>query len=171
MNYLLRALLLGIAAGFAMDAMADARLDVQLVPVKGSENASTVALSLVNVGDQVAFVSRASLPGANARGMLLNDAFVVNEESAGSIEYIGIMLDEIPVDRGSVPISAGGELVVEVELDKSYRISPGTSYNVSLRTPIAYSSGEGPGASEAHFGRRGVRWSEVKPAPLRINVP
>ncbi|WP_282298005.1 hypothetical protein [Stenotrophomonas sp. PS02289] len=171
MNYLLRALLLGIAAGLAMDAMADARLDVQLGPVKGSANASTVALSLVNVGDQVALVSLASLPSVNARGMLLNDAFVVKKENAGSIEYIGIMLDEIPVDRGSVPISAGGALVVEVELDKSYRVSPGTSYNVALRTPIAYANADDSGVSDGLLERRGVKWNEVKPPPLRINVP
>lgn len=171
MNYLVRTLLLGITAGFAVDAMADARLDAQLRPVKGSANASTIALSLVNVGDQVAFVSRASLPNANARGMLLHDSFVVEKKNAGSIEYIGIVVDEIPVGDSSVPISAGGELTVEVELDKSYRMSPGTSYRVTLRTPIAYTSGEDSGASDAHLGRRGVKWNEARPVPLSINVP
>lgn len=69
MNLPIRVTLLVVALGCSASALADARLQAEILPVSGGRGAS-IELKLVNVGDRAAVVWGPSLPQPNARGML-----------------------------------------------------------------------------------------------------
>lgn len=160
MNLPIRVTLLVVALGCSANAVAGARLQAEILPVSGGRGAS-IELKLVNVGDRAAVVWGPSLPQPNARGMLLDDFFVVTLPDGAEAEYFGILSDRLPVAPTLVSLPAGGTFSVEVALDKSYRLAPGAGYRVALRLPVGYRSDEAPDGA----------WTPVSPVPLLIVVP
>lgn len=160
MNLPIRVTLLAVALGYNANAMADARLQAEILPVSDGRGTS-IELKLVNVGDRAALMWGPSLPQPNARGMLLDDFFVVTQPDGGEAEYVGILSDTLPVAPTLVPLPAGGTFRVQVALDRSYRLAPGAGYRVALRTPVGYRSNEATDGS----------WIPVSPVSLLIVVP
>ena len=160
MNLPIRVTLLAVAFGCSANAIADARLQAEILPVSGGRGAS-IELKLVNVGDRAAVVCGSCLPQPNARGMLLDDFFVVTLPDGAEAEYFGIFSDRLPVAPTLVSLPAGGTFSVEVALDKSYRLAPGAGYRVALRLPVGYRSDEAPDGA----------WTHVPPVPLLIVMP
>lgn len=160
MNLPIRVTLLAVALGCSANAIADARLQAEILPVSGGPGAS-IELKLVNVGDRAAVVCGPCLPQPNARGMLLDDFFVVTLPDGAEAEYVGILTDRLPVAPTLASLPAGRWFSVEVALDKSYRLEPGAGYRVALRLPVGYRSDEAADGA----------WISVSPVPLLIVMP
>ena len=142
MNFPNKVIIIVIALFISGAANAGARLQVEIVPGRGGLTETSIALKLLNVGDQTAFVDKSSVPTVNGRGMLLDDPFILKQEDGREAEFIGIMRDTLPEVSRLLSIPAGGTFRVDIELAKGYRLSPGLSYKVSLRAPVSYRSGE-----------------------------
>lgn len=171
MNFSNKVAITVIALFVSSVANADARLQVEIVPGRGALSETSIALNLLNVGDQTALVDKSSIPTVNGRGMLLDDPFILKQEDGREAEFIGIMRDTLPEVSRSFSIPAGGTFSVDIELAKGYRLSPGLSYKVSLRAPVSYRSGEGRSGSAKSSQQRADKWISAYPAARTIVVP
>lgn len=171
MNMPVKAAIMVIALCSSGVAMADARLQVEIVPGTGRLGEASVALKLVNVGDQRAMVPKSSLPAVNGRGMLLDDPFIVKQQDGREVEFFGIMRDTLPEAPSFLSIPAGGSFSLDMDLAKSYRLSPGLSYTIGLRAPISYRSGEGRNEAAGSLQQQSSKWTRAYPAARTIVVP
>lgn len=171
MNLPIRVAIMAITLCSSSVAMADARLQVEIVPAKGAPGETSVTLKLVNVGDQGAVVAKSSLPTVNGRGMLLDDPFIVTQQDGREVEFFGIMRDTLPEAPSLFSIPAGASFSLDMDLAKSYRLSPGLSYKVGLRAPISYRSGEGRDGSAESLQQQANKWISAYPAARTIVVP
>lgn len=152
-------------------AMADARLQVELVPLKGEGGETSIALKLLNVGDQVAVVAESSLPMLNARKMLLDDPFIVKQQDGREVQFFGIMRDSLAETPKFFSIPSGGSFRLDVDIASGYRLSPGMSYTISLRAPISYHTGVGRNTAAGPLEQRSIKWQSAYPASRTIVVP
>lgn len=171
MNLPIKVAIMAIALCSSSVAMADARLQVEIVPAKGGLGETSVTLKLVNVGDQGAMVAKSSLPTVNGRGMLLDDPFIVKQQDGREVEFFGIMRDTLPEAPSLFSIPAGASFSLDMDLAKSYRLSPGLSYKVGLRAPISYRSGDGRNGSAESLQQQASKWISAYPAARTIVVP
>lgn len=152
-------------------AMADARLQVEIVPVKGEVGETSIALKLLNVGDQVAVVAESSLPMLNARKMLLDDPFIVKQQDGREVQFFGIMRDALSETQSTLSIPPGGIFSLDINLASGYSLSPGLSYTIGLRAPISYRTAEGRNAAAGPLKQQASKWESTYPAPRTIVVP
>lgn len=171
MNLPIKVAIIAISLCSSSVAMADASLQVEIVPAKGGLSETSIALRLVNVGDQGAVVDKSSLPIANGRGMLLDDPLIVKQQDGREVEFFGIMRDALPEAPSFLSIPAGSTFSVDIELAKSYRLSPGLSYKVGLRAPISYRSGEKTNGAAGSPQQQVGKWKSAYPPARTIVVP
>lgn len=170
-NLPIKVAIIAIALCSSNVARADARLQVEIVPDKSGGSETSIALKLVNVGDQGAVVDKFSLPRVNGRGMMLDDPFLVKQQDGREAEFFGIMGDSMPRTPETLSIPAGGTFSLDIELAKSYRLFPGMSYKISLRAPISYRSGEDGIGSAKSSHLKSSEWIGVYPSARTIVVP
>ncbi len=152
-------------------AMADARLQVEIVPLKGDLGETSIALKLSNVGDQVAVVAESSLPTLNARKMLLDDPFIVKQQDGREVQFFGIMRDTLSETPSSLSIPPGGSFSLDINLASGYSLSPGLGYTIGLRAPISYRTADGRNAEAGPIKRQSGKWQSAYPAPRTVVVP
>ena len=152
-------------------AMADARLQVEIVPLKGDLGETSIALKLSNVGDQVAVVAESSLPTLNARKMLLDDPFIVKQQDGREVQFFGIMRDTLSETPSSLSIPPGGSFSLDINLASGYSLSPGLGYTIGLRAPISYRTADGRNAEAGPIKRQSGKWQSAYPAPRAVVVP
>lgn len=171
MNLPIKVAIIAISLCSSSVVMADARLQVEIVPAKSGGGETSIALRLANVGDQGAVVDKFSLPKINGRGMMLDDPFIVKQQDGREAEFFGIMGDSMPRTPQTLSIPAGGTFSLDIELAKSYRLSPGVTYKIGLRAPISYRSGEGGIGSTKSLHPKSGEWIGVYPSARTIVVP
>ncbi|WP_126969354.1 hypothetical protein [Xanthomonas sp. BRIP62411] len=124
-------------------AIAAGRLHVQLEQPPHSpqlpEQATRLQIVAQNDGDQAVELLDQSFPRLNRHGSMMNNVLSVRDTSGSEAPYDGVYvnLEGAPEDT-YVTIAPGQRRVVIVDLQRNYRLTPGQTYTVSLRSPVLH---------------------------------
>ncbi|OAG66711.1 hypothetical protein A7D17_20485 [Xanthomonas floridensis] len=137
------ALLIATALLCSNPVIAAGRLRVQLVQPTHSaqlpEQATRLQIVARNDGDQVVELIDQRFPRLNRQGLLMNNVLSLRDASGREAPYYGIYvnLENAPEDA-YVTIVPGQRLVITVDLQRNYRLTPGQTYTASLRSPVLH---------------------------------
>ncbi|WP_115510104.1 hypothetical protein [Xanthomonas arboricola] len=154
-------------------AIAAGRLQVQLKQPTPSaqlpEQVTRLQIVAQNDGDQAVELLDQSFPRLNRHGSMMNNVLSVRDASGNEAPYNGIYvnLEGAPEDT-YVTIAPGQRLVITVDLQRNYRLTPGQTYTVSLRSPVLHLSR--PRAAFADASRDALRAAWQKAMANTVHV-
>ncbi|APP78668.1 hypothetical protein XGA_3788 [Xanthomonas hortorum ATCC 19865] len=169
------AILITTALLCSSPAIAAGRLHVQLEQAAHSaqlpEQATRLQIVAQNDGDQAVELFDQSFPRLNRHGSMMNNVLSVRDASGNEAPYNGIYvnLEGAPEDT-YVTIAPGQRLVITVDLQRNYRLKPGQTYTVSLRSPVLHLNR--PRAAFADASRDALRaaWQQATANTVHVDA-
>lgn len=138
----LSALLISLVTAQSVQAIG--RLSVELRPISKEVQTQlgvsdgVVEFELKNTGDEAIEVDKDRIPVTMKDGKLMSAAFVVTGPDGVEVAYLGAFVEYIDDSLRTEIIQPGKKIVERVHLAKSYQITAGKVYTVSMRNPVRY---------------------------------
>ncbi len=169
------ALLIATALLCSSPVIAAGRLHVQLrQPAQSAqlpEQAMRLQVIAQNDGDQAVELLDQSFPRLNRQGLMMNNVLSLRDASGSEAPYYGIYvnLENAPKDD-YVIIAPGQRLVITVDLQRNYRLTPGQTYTVSLRSPVLHLNRPRSAFADASRDSLRAAWQQATANTVHIDA-
>ncbi len=168
-------LLTGLVVGQSAQAIGKLSVELRTANQDSQEklgvNSGVVEVELKNTGDQAIEVDLDRIPVTMKNGKLVSGVFTVVGPDGQEAQYVGMFVeygDENDLRTEVIP--PGKTVVKQANILRSYRLTPGQMYTVSMRNPVRYLDRPRaltPSASSSDL-RSLLKTEEV--APIQITV-